>query len=107
MTNDNDNPALAIEDIRGTIKDLDGWDACLVLIICLAECVAFGNSADDDFDEAMRLAQTMKALGDIVGEMMAGDHGGDDGGDEDPKPSPPSPDLLRKLLERRKAGAKP
>jgi len=103
-----DDPAidaflLAVDNIRGSIKDLVGWDACLALIVCLAECIVFGNSEDDAPDEAIRLAQTIRVLGDITLEMIIGDDDWKDEGDEDPRPSPPSPDLLRKLLEHRRA----
>jgi hypothetical protein len=94
----------ALDNIRGAIKGVPGWDACLALTICLAECIVYGNSEEDvDHDETMRLAQTVRALGDIIVDMMA-DVGaeGDDDGEETSRPSPPSPDLLRKFLERRR-----
>jgi hypothetical protein len=108
MTDKDDNPAtaaaflLALDSIRDAIKDLQGWDACLALTICLSECVVFGN-AEDDPDEALRLARTIRVLGDITTDMMAGDDDGDDDGDEAARPSTPSPDLLRKFLEHRRA----
>ena len=107
MTNkDEDDPAMAAflragDEIGIAIKDLSGWDACLALIIALARCIVVGNSMDDEPDAGLRLAQSMQALGDVVGDMMIGDWPG--GRDEDPRPSPPSPDLLRKLLEQRRA----
>jgi hypothetical protein len=103
-----DDPALAAfllagDNIRDAIKDIDGWDACLALTICLAECIVCGNSKNDNPDEAMRLAQTVKVLGDIVVDLMSDDDDDDDDGDdEDPSPRPLSPDLLRKLLESRR-----
>ena len=110
MTDKDDAPAtaaaflLALDSIRQAIKDLPGWDACLALTICLSECVVYGNSDDDDpDDEALRLANTIRVLGDITTDMMAGDDDGDDDGDHDPRPSPPSVDLLRKFLEHRRA----
>ena|SRR6478672_387853 len=103
-----DDPAtaaflLAADNIRNAIKDIDGWDACLALTICLAECIVVGNSEHDAPDEAMRLAQTVKVLGDIVVDLMS-DGDEDDGGSDDEGPAPhrPAPDLLRKLLERRR-----
>ena len=101
---------LALENVRTVIKDLPGWDACLALTICLAECIVYGNSKNDDPDQALRLAQTVTALGDIITDMMAEDDaGGDDGdlGDDNtPRPSPQPPDLLRKFLEHRRATKK-
>ena len=107
MTDKNGAPAtaaaflLALDSIRDAIKDLQGWDACLALTICLSECVVYGNSEDDDPDEALRLAHTIRVLGDITTDMMAGDEDGDDDGAL--HPSPPSADLLRKFLEHRRA----
>ena len=105
MTDKDDDRATAaaflqtLDSIREAIKDLQGWDACLALTICLSECVVYGNSDDDDpDDEALRLANTIRVLGDITTDMMAGDDG-----DDDPRPSPPSVDLLRKFLEHRRA----
>jgi hypothetical protein len=92
----------ATKDIQKAIKDIDGWDACLALTLCLAECIVFGNSKHDSPDEAMRLAQTMKVLGDVALDLMAGDDAWDDDGDDNSHPSPPSPDLLRKFLDRRR-----
>ena len=109
MTDKDDDPAtaaaflLALYSIRKAIKDLQGWDACLALTICLSECVVYGNSEDDDPDEALRLSRTIRVLGDITTDMMAGDDDGDDDGDDAPRPSPPSADLLRKFLEHRRA----
>ena len=110
MTDKNGAPAtaaaflLALDSIRDAIKDLQGWDACLALTICLSECVVYGNSDDDDpDDEALRLANTIRVLGDITTDMMAGDEDGDDDGDDALRPSPPSADLLRKFLEHRRA----
>jgi hypothetical protein len=94
---------LTLDSIREAIKDLQGWDACLALTICLSECVVYGNSDDDDPDKALRLANTIRVLGDITTDMMAGDDDGDDDGDDAPRPSPPSADLLRKFLEHRRA----
>jgi hypothetical protein len=107
MNDADDDPAAAAflragDKIREAVKDITGWDACLALTICLAECIVFGNSPDDEPDEAIRLAQTVKVLGEVVTDMMAGDD--EDGPDDkEPRPSPPSPDLLRRLLERRRA----
>jgi hypothetical protein len=104
-----DDPAtaaflLAADNIRNAIKDIDGWDACLALTVCLAECIVVGNSERDAPDEAMRLAQTVKVLGDIVVDLMSdGDEDDGGSGDEGPAPHRPAPDLLRKLLERRRA----
>jgi hypothetical protein len=109
--NDKDKEAaflLALDNIRTAIKDLPGWDACLVLTICLAECIVYGNSKNDAPDQALRLAQTVTALGDIITDMMAED-GGDDsdiGDDNTPRPSAQTPDLLRKFLEHRRATKK-
>jgi len=109
MTDKNGAPAtaaaflLALDSIRDAIKDLQGWDACLALTICLSECVVYGNSEDGDPDEALRLAHTIRILGDITSDMMAGDDDGDDDGDDAPRPSPRSTDLLRKFLEHRRA----
>ena len=110
MTDKDDDRATAaaflqtLDSIREAIKDLQGWDACLALTICLSECVVYGNSDDDDpDDEALRLANTIRVLGDITTDMMAGDDDGDDDGDDAPRPSPPSVDLLRKFLEHRRA----
>jgi hypothetical protein len=91
----------ATEDIQKAIKDIDGWDACLALTLCLAECIVFGNSKHDTPDEAMRLAQTIRVLGDVAADLMADDDDWDDD-DDNSRPSPPSPDLLRKFLERRR-----
>ena len=90
-------------NIRNAIKDIDGWDACLALILCLSECIVFGNSNDDAPDEALRLGQAVKVLGDTVVDMMTADDDDDGPDDEEPRPSPPPTDLLRKLLERRRA----
>jgi len=109
MTDKDGDPAtaaaflLALYSIRKAIKDLQGWDACLALTICLSECVVYGKSEDDDPDKALRLAHTIRVLGDITSDMMTGDDGGDDYGDDAPRPSPPSADLLRKFLEHRRA----
>ena len=110
MTDKGDDPATAaaflraLDSIREAVKDLRGWDACLALTICLSECVVYGNSEDDDPDEALRLAHTIRVLGDITTDMMAGDDDDDDDdGDDAPRPSPSSPDLLRKFLEHRRA----
>jgi hypothetical protein len=81
----------ALDNIRGAIKNVPGWDARLALTFCLAECIVVGNSEDDDRDRAMRLAQAIRVLGDITVDIMA-----------DVVPSPPSPDLLSKFLERRR-----
>jgi hypothetical protein len=91
----------ATENIQKAIRDIDGWDACLALTLCLAECIVFGNSEHDTADEAMRLAQTMKVLGDVALDLMAGEDDWDED-DDHSHPSPPSPDLLRKFLERRR-----
>ena len=109
MTDKNDDLAtaaaflLTLDSIREAIKDLEGWDACLALTICLSECVVYGNSDDDDPDEALRLAHTIRVLGNITADMMAGDDDGDDDDDDAPRPSPPSADLLHKFLEHRRA----
>ncbi|HEY7086050.1 MAG TPA: hypothetical protein VH519_14670 [Hyphomicrobiaceae bacterium] len=109
MTDENDDRAtaaaflLTLDSIREAIKDVQGWDACLALTICLSECVVYGNSDDDDPDQALRLANTIRVLGDITTDMMAGYDDGDDDGDDAPRPSPPSADLLRKFLEHRRA----
>ena len=109
MTDKDDDRATAaaflqtLDSIREAIKDLQGWDACLALTICLSECIVYGNSEDDNPDEALRLAHTIRVLGDITSDMMAGDVDGDDDGDNAPRPSPPSVDLLRKFLEHRRA----
>jgi hypothetical protein len=109
MMNDEDKRAmgaflLACGNIRESVKDMSGWDACLALTQCLAECIVFGNSENDNPDQAVRLAQTVNVLGEMVSDILTGvdDHGPDD--EEEPGPSPPSPapDLLRKLLERRR-----
>jgi hypothetical protein len=108
MTDKDDDPAtsaeflVALDNIREAIKDLQGWDACLALTICLSESVVYGNSEDDDPDKALRLAHTIRVLGDITTDMMAGDDDGDDDDDDAPRPSPPSTDLLRKFLEHRR-----
>jgi hypothetical protein len=73
----------------------------LALTLCLAECVVNGNSERDSPNEAMRLAQTMRVLGDVAADLMADDDDWDDD-DDNSRPSPPSPDLLRKFLERRR-----
>jgi hypothetical protein len=103
-SNDNDAGTAAFlratEDVQKAIKDIDGWDACLALTLCLAECIVNGNSEHDSPDEARRLAQTMKVLGDVALDLMTD---GDDLDDDDNShPSPRSPDLLRKFLERRR-----
>jgi len=109
MTDKDDAPAtaaaflLALDSIRQAIKDLPGWDACLALTICLSECVVYGNTDNDGPDEALRLARTIRVLGDITTDMMAGDDDGDNDGDDAPRPSPPSAALLRKFLEHRRA----
>jgi hypothetical protein len=109
MTDENDDRAtaaaflLTLDSIREAIKDVQGWDACLALTIFLSECVVYGNSDDDDPDQALRLANTIRVLGDITTDMMAGYDDGDDDGDDAPRPSPPSADLLRKFLEHRRA----
>src|SRR5262249_34664938 len=47
MTEKNDDLAtaaaflLTLDSIREAIKDLQGWDACLALTICLSECVVY------------------------------------------------------------------
>jgi hypothetical protein len=94
----------ACEKVRASIEKLEGWDACLALTICLAECIVFGNSKDDNPDEELRLAGVIKALGGITADMMTGDKG-DDGDDDDDEegPRPPFPELLHKLLEHRRA----
>jgi hypothetical protein len=94
---------LAGDKIREAIKDIDAHDACLALTMALAECVVFGNSEDDQPDEAMRLAHAVRLLGDVAMDMMSDDYDRDDDSDGDSRPSPPSADLLRKLLERRRA----
>jgi hypothetical protein len=94
---------LAGDKIREAIKDIDAHDACLALTMALAECVVFGNSEDDEQDEAMRLAHAVRLLGDVAMDMMSGDYERDDDSEGDSRPSPPSADLLRRLLERRRA----
>jgi hypothetical protein len=94
---------LAGDKIREAIKDIDAHDACLALTMALAECVVFGNSEDDEPDEAMRLAHAVRLLGDVAMDMMSGDYDQDDDSDGDSRPPPPSADPLRRLLERRKA----
>ena len=94
---------LAGDKIREAVKDIDAHDACLALTMALAECVVFGNSADDEPDEAMRLAQAVRLLGDVALDMMSGDYDRDDASDGDARSSSRVPDPLRKLLERRKA----
>jgi len=98
---------VASDKIRDAIKALPGWDACLTLTICLAECIVHGNSEDDDPGcGAPRLANTIRVLGDVTLDMMADGDDGEDPDDEDhPRPSPSSPDLLRKLLDRRRTKA--
>jgi hypothetical protein len=109
MTDKDDDPAtaaaflLALDSIREAIKDLQGWDACLALTICLSQCIVYGNCEDDDPNEVLRLAKTIRVLGDITTDMIAGDDDGDDDGDDTPRSSPPSADLLRKFLENRRA----
>ena len=109
MTDKDDDPATAaaflvtLDSIREAIKDLQGWDACLALTICLSECIVYGNSEDDDPDEALRLAHTIRVLGDITTDKIAGDDDGDDDGNDTPRPSPPSANLLRKFLGHRRA----
>ena len=95
---------LACGNIRESIKDMPGWDACLALTQCLAECIVFGNSENDNPDQAVRLAQTVNVLGEMVSDILTGDEDDGPDDDEEPGPSPPSPapDLLRKLLERRR-----
>jgi len=90
----------ATENIQKAIKDIDGWDACLALTLCLAECIVFGNSEQDTPDEARRLAQTMKVLGDVALDLMADDDDWDD--DDNSQPPSSSADLLRKFLDRRR-----
>jgi hypothetical protein len=111
MTKKKENdPALeaflqAGDKIQEAIKGLPDWDACLALILALADRLVGGNSEEGECTVALsKLAQTMKVLGDVVLEHIHG--GGDDydndDGERDPKPLPPSPDLLRKLLEGRR-----
>jgi hypothetical protein len=52
---------------------------------------------------ALRLARTIQVLSDITTDMRPDDDDGDDDGEDAPRPSPPSPDLLRKFLEHRRA----
>ena len=58
---------------------------------------------DDNMDDELRLPFVLRTLGDIVADMMLGP--GDDDWDDDDRPPPPRPstDLLRKLIERRRA----
>jgi hypothetical protein len=97
------------DGVQTSIKGLQDWDACLVLTLALAECVVYGNSREGEAEGTqplIRLAQTIRVLGDVVGEMVGGrddDDDGDDDAEDNEGPRPPSPDLLRKLLERRKA----
>jgi hypothetical protein len=101
------------DGIREAIKGLPDWDACLALTITLGERIVWGNSQDDGEWECtlplLRLAQSIHVLGDVVSDIINGDDLGDND-DEDPKRPSPSPDLLFKLLERRrttKGGTKP
>jgi hypothetical protein len=97
------------DGVQTAINALPDWDACLVLTLALAECVVHGNSKEGEWDctlPLIKLAQTIRVLGDVVGDMVGGrddDDDGDDDGEDNEDPRPPSPDLLRKLLERRKA----
>jgi hypothetical protein len=91
----------ATEDIQKAIKDIEGWDACLALTLCLAECIVFGKSERDTPDEGRRLAKTMKVLGDVALGLMGNDDDRDDD-DENSRPPSSSPDLLRKFLDRRR-----
>ncbi len=94
---------LARDKIREAISDVDAHDACLALTMALAECVVFGNAQDDEPDEAMRVAHAVRLLGDVALDMMSGHYDRDDDSEGGSRPSPPSADPLRRLLERRKA----
>jgi len=104
---DEDDPALAAfhtcENLRGALHGIGGWDVSLALIMTLAEVIVFGNFPEDDHDAGLRLARCKRALGDIANDLIR-DGPGDP--DEDPRPSPSAPDLLRNLLERRRAAKK-
>jgi hypothetical protein len=91
----------ATQNIQNAIKDIEGWDACLALTLCLAECIVFGKSERDTPDEGRRLAKTIKVLGDVALDLMGNDDDWDDD-DENSRPSSSSPDLLRKFLDRRR-----
>jgi hypothetical protein len=87
----------ALENIK---KCVDGHDARVALTISLADSIVFG---DGDIDDELRLPFVLRALGDIVADMMLGPGDDDWDGDEDPPPPHPSTDLLRKLIERSRA----
>jgi hypothetical protein len=90
----------ALENIKKCVDGLDGHDARVALTISLADSIVFG---DDDMDDELRLPFVLRTLGGIVADMMLGP-GDDDWDDDDPPPPPhPSTDLLRKLIERRRA----
>jgi hypothetical protein len=99
------------DGIREAIRRLPDWDACLALTIMLGERIVWGNSQEDEEWKCtvplLRLAQSIHVLGDVVSNIINGDDLGDDDGG--PRPSP-SPDLLFRLLERRRitrTGTKP
>ena len=91
----------ATQNIQNAIKDIEGWDACLALTLCLAECIVIGKSERDTPDAARRLAKTMKVLGDVALDLMGNDDDWDDD-DDNSQPSSSSRDLLRKFLDRRR-----
>jgi hypothetical protein len=95
------NASAIFRGAQNAIKDIEGWDACLALTLCLAECIEFGKSERNTPDEARRLAKTMKVLDDVAPDLMGND---DDWDDDDDNSQPPSSsaDLLRKFLDRRR-----
>jgi hypothetical protein len=94
------NASAIFRGAQNAIKDIEGWDACLALTLCLAECIEFGKSERNTPDEARRL-ETMKVLDDVAPDLMGND---DDWDDDDDNSQPPSSsaDLLRKFLDRRR-----
>jgi len=98
------SPIHAITSVR-PLTGFPDWAAYLALTLPLAYRIVFGNSEGDARKCAVplsRLAETIHLLGGIVLEMIHGNDDGDDDGGEDRRPSPPSPELLRELLERRR-----
>jgi hypothetical protein len=95
----------AMENMRESLALLDENDARLALIVSLAELIVFGRDGEHvcEHCEALRLPLALQMLSNIVVDMMTDGPDDDEDPDEDSPPPSPSPDLLRKLLERRRA----
>jgi hypothetical protein len=116
MKDNDDHPAfaafeVACANIQDAITDLPEWDKCLALTSCLAEYIVV-NPEDDHSEfctgslQFERLAQVNRILHEAILDLISDDDGPDDkDGEDDPHPSPSAPELLRKLLERRRTRA--